>query len=105
MDVLKVALLSVIAVCLVFSFALAAGDVAKGKVLFNDPKFAGGTSGKSCNSCHPDGEGLENAGMKENSLEETVNMCIENALNGEALDTQSQEMKDIVAYIKSLGKE
>jgi len=105
MDVLKVALLSVIAVCLVFSFALAAGDVAKGKVLFNDPKFAGGTSGKSCNSCHPDGEGLENAEMKENSLEETVNMCIENALTGEALDTQSQEMKDIVAYIKSLGKE
>lgn len=104
MDALKVVLLSVIAVCLIFSFAFAAGDIAKGKVLFNDPKFAGGTAGKSCNSCHPDGEGLENAGMKEKSLEETVNMCIENALNGEALDTQSQEMKDIVAYIKSLGK-
>ena len=97
--------MSLIAVGIVFSFAFAVGDVAKGKVLFNDPEFAGGTSGKSCNSCHPDGKGLEKAGTKkEKSLEEAVNMCIENALEGKAIDTKSQDMEDIVAYIKSLAE-
>ena len=92
--------------------AVVAGDVAKGKVLFNDAKFAGATSGKSCNTCHPNGKGLEMAagkkefnimGKKQNSLEAAVNFCIENANKGKAIDTASNQMKDIVAYIKSLG--
>ncbi len=90
-----------------------AGDVEKGKALFNDPKFAGGTSGKSCNTCHPNGKGLEKAGtkkqfnvmgQKQNSLEEAVNFCIVNANKGKAIDVKSEDMKNIVAYIKSLGK-
>ncbi len=44
MKTLKVVLLSMLALSLIFSFAFAAGDVAKGKALFNDPKFAGGTA-------------------------------------------------------------
>lgn len=113
MKIVKVILLSLIAVSLVFSFVFAAGEVAKGKAMFNDPKFAGGTSEKSCNSCHPDGKGLEKAGIKKEwrtpagvhkTLEEAVNICITMALKGKALDPKSQEMKDIVAYIKSLGK-
>ena len=113
MKLFKVALLSLIVVGLVFSFAFAAGDITKGKALFNDPKLGGGTTGKSCNSCHPDGKGLENAGMKKEfnlggkkqiSLKEAINTCIENALKGKALDKKSQEMKDLAAYIKSLGK-
>lgn len=111
MKILKVVLLSMVAVCLMFSFAFAAGDVAKGKVLFNDPKFAGGTAGKSCNSCHPDGKGLEKSadkkefnlgGEKQKSLKEAVNFCIENANKGKALDPKSGQMKDLVAYIKLL---
>lgn len=91
--------------------AVVAGDVAKGKALFNDTKFAGATSGKSCNTCHPNGKGLEMAadkkefnimGKKQKSLEEAVNFCIENAIKGKAIDTASNQMKDIVAYIKSL---
>ena len=91
--------------------ALAAGDAAKGKALFNDAKFAGATSGKSCNSCHPDGKGLEKAadkkefnimGKKQNSLVEAVNFCIEMAIKGKPIDATSNQMKDIVAYIKSL---
>jgi len=90
-----------------------AADIEKGKALFNDPKFAGGTSGKSCNTCHPNGKGLENAGtkkkfgimgQKQNSLEEAVNFCIVNANKGKAIDVKSEDMKNIVAYIKSLGK-
>ena len=113
MNLLKITLLSLIAVGLVFSFAFATGDMAKGKALFNDPKLAGGTAGKSCNSCHPDGKGLENAGMKkefnlggkkQTGIEEAINTCIENALKGKALDKKSQEMKDLAAYIKSFEK-
>jgi len=111
MKVLKVVLLSVLALSLIFSFAFAAGDVAKGKALFNDPKFAGGTAEKSCNSCHQDGKGLEKSGMKKEfnimgkkqmSLEEAVNLCIVNANKGKAIDPKSEDMANVVAYIKSL---
>jgi cytochrome c len=113
MKILKISIFSVITLALVFSFAFAAGSVEKGKALFNDPKFAGGTAEKSCASCYPDGQGLEKAGMKKQwktpagpakTLEEAVNLCVVNALKGKALDPMSQEMKDIVAYIKSVGK-
>lgn len=108
---LKIALLSMIALGLIFSFAFAAGDVAKGKALFNDPKLGGGTAGKSCNSCHPDRKGLEKAadkkefnimGMKQKGLEGAVNFCIENPLKGRAIDPKGADMANIVAYIKSL---
>jgi len=93
------------------SAALLSGNMEKGMMLFNDTKFAGATSGKSCNTCHPDGKGLEKAadkkefnimGMKQNSLEEAVNVCIENAIKGKAINTKSDQMMDIVAYIRSL---
>ncbi len=110
MKILKIALLSLTIIGLVFSFAFAAGDVEKGKALFNDSKFAGGTAGKSCNSCHPDGKGLEKAvekkefnimGKKQIGLEEAVNFCIVNANKGKAIDPTSEQMKEIVTYIKS----
>jgi len=41
-------------------------------------------------------------GKKQKSLEEAVNFCIENALKGKAINPKSEQMKDIVAYIKSL---
>jgi len=86
---------------LIFSFASAAGDMAKGKALFNDTKLGGGTSGMSCNSCHPDGKGLEKASDKKD-LQGFVNSCIQNALKGKAIEPASEEMADLVAYIKSL---
>lgn len=112
MKLLKVLSFSLMILSLIFSFAFAAGNVEKGKVMFNDPKL--GTNGSTCNTCHPDGKGLEKAGMKGkkewktpggvlNSLEDAINMCITMALKGKALDKNSQEMKDMVAYIKSLG--
>jgi len=83
----------------------------KGKALFNDPTFAGGKI--ACNSCHPDGQGLEDAAAKKklmtpagpaDSLEEAINLCIVNASKGKAIDTDSDQMKDLVAYIRSLGE-
>jgi cytochrome c peroxidase len=77
------------------------GDVEHGKMLFNDPMLSGSTNEKSCNSCHPDGKGLENA---QGNIAGTVNKCIKGALAGEPLDVDSQDMKDIVAYIRSLKR-
>ena len=100
-------------VALAFALAFASGDAANGRKLFNDPSFAGSTNSKSCNSCHKDGRNLEDAGtktysslmgMRVQSLEEVVNICIEQPLKGKALPVDSKQMQDIVAYIKTLGK-
>jgi cytochrome c len=42
--------------------------------------------------------------MKGGEVKEAISTCSVNELKGKALDTKSQEMKDIVAYIKSLEK-
>jgi cytochrome c len=109
MKIVKIVLLSLVVLGLVFTFAFAAGEAEKGKALFNDAKFAGGV--KSCNSCHPNGKGLEKSadkkefnimGGKQKSLEEAVNTCIVNANKGKAIDVKSAQMKELVAYIKTL---
>lgn len=98
---LRTAVFVVVSFSLMFTLVLAAGDAKKGKALFNDPKFGGGTAGASCNSCHPDGKGLEKAADME-GLEKQVNACIKNALKGKGIDPKSAKMADIVAYLKSL---
>ncbi|HXX34792.1 MAG TPA: hypothetical protein VEM15_10005 [Thermodesulfobacteriota bacterium] len=98
---LRIAVLCMVSLLLVFSLAIAAGDAEKGKALFKDPKFGGGTAGVSCNSCHPDGKGLEKAADMK-GLKKQVNACIQNALKGKGIDPKSAEMADIVAYLKSL---
>ena len=113
MRMVKILLLSLIALGLIFSSAFAMKHLPeeRGKTMFNDPKFSGGTV--ACSSCHPDGKGLEKAGSKKEwktpagatkTLEDAINLCIVNANKGKALDVKSDQMKDMVAYIKSLGK-
>lgn len=72
----------------------------RGKILFNDPALGGSKNDKSCNSCHPNGKGLEKGEITADS----VNLCIERPLAGKSLDVDSQEMKDILTYIRSLKK-
>ncbi len=114
MRLTKFTLLVVFAMVLIASAVFAVEDSAeRGKELFMDPNFAGGN--KACNNskCHPGGRGLEGAGSKESftifkrkadNLEGAVNICIVEANKGEAIPEDSQEMKDIVAHIKSLGE-
>ena len=108
-------LMTVAVTGLLCTSAGAAGMVEKGKAFFKDPKFAEGASGKSCASCHPDGKGLEKAGLRGRkewknpggtwlSLQDANNVCIILANKGKAIDPRSAEMKDLVAYIKSLAK-
>jgi cytochrome c len=77
-------------------------SIDKGKALFNDPKL--GTNGKTCNDCHKNGSGLEQAGAR-NDIERTVNTCIQASLKGKALKPDSVEMQSLVLYLKSLGGE
>lgn len=89
-----------------------AANVDKGKALFESPSFGGGTTGKSCMSCHADGEGFGSdlferedytiMGMEKKTLAEVVNVCIETPLGGKAIDPQGEEMQDVVAYMKTL---
>ncbi len=110
MKIATITLFVLAAVALICTPAMA-GDATKGKMLFNDPKLGGGTAGKSCGTCHPNGKGLENiadkkefkfGGKTHKSIEEAINVCIEKANKGKALDPQSDQMKDLVAYLKSL---
>jgi cytochrome c len=93
-----------------------------GKALFNDPKL--GTTGGTCNSCHPDGGtiGGKVAGMpipdlhgsaetfpkfkewagREVTLAEMNNFCIVQVLKGQELDPNSVEMKALEAYLHTL---
>lgn len=86
------------------SLALAAGppSLERGKELFNSTTL--GTNGKSCASCHARGRKLENvAGYDRKRLEEIVNQCIVNSLNGRALAPDSPDLSSLVAYVKTLA--
>ena len=101
MKVFKIAFICTLAIGLLVVVALAAGDAAKGKILFNDAKLAGGTAGVSCNTCHANGKGLEKAGDRTD-LAKIINACIVQTNKGKALDPKSADMADLSAYIKSL---
>jgi cytochrome c len=104
--------------------AMAEGNVENGLALFVKTDL--GTTGKSCESCHPNGgkEGMEMEGMttkpltgvadkypgvfamidpeKEVTLAQVVNFCLENPVGAEPWPEDSQEMKDMLAYLESL---
>ncbi|PLX82139.1 MAG: cytochrome C [Desulfuromonas sp.] len=72
-----------------------------GKTLFHATSL--GTNGKSCASCHPDGEGLhEIEAYDEEMLREMVNFCIRDALKGKMLPLDSQEIVSMERYLRTL---
>jgi len=110
---MKKTIMLVAALMMTGTMALAyAANVDKGKALFESPSLGGGTTGKSCLSCHEGGAKLGGdlferkqwtiMGMDKKSLAEVVNVCIEKPLGGTAIDPQGQEMQDLLAYMKNL---
>lgn len=97
-------------------------QVAYGKGLFNEPKL--GTTGATCNSCHPNGGTIggaflempipslygaapsfpkfKQAAGREITLAEMVNLCIEIPMKGKPLKVDSEEMKALEAYLHTL---
>jgi len=112
MKTLKVTLLLSAVFGLICSAVFAESDVERGKALFNDQKLGGGIQGRSCSSCHKDGRGLESIAEKTEframgktykSLEDIINYFIVTAQKGKAIDPKSEQMKDLIAYVKSIG--
>lgn len=102
-----------LAAVLVSGLSFASGaNIDKGRALFESPTLGGGTTGKSCKSCHMGGQGLGAdlfdrkqltiMGMDKDSLADVVNVCIENPLGGKAIDTQGEDMQDLLGYMKTL---
>ena len=100
---MKLTLPIVIALQLAATLSLAANQspVERGRELFNNSKL--GSNGKSCSSCHPGGKDLDNAAAYDSKkLENIVNRCITNALNGTALEVGSPDLSAMVTYLKTL---
>ena len=79
------------------------GDIKKielGKQLFNDPAFAMSTNDKSCNTCHPDGQGIR--AVTNGDYSNMINRCIVGALKGQPLEQDSEKMQAMQAYLRSL---
>ncbi|MGC2063444.1 MAG: cytochrome c peroxidase [Thermodesulfovibrionales bacterium] len=111
MKMIKIMMICLLIVGLASAVAFAGALEDKGKALFNDAKFAGGS--KACSSCHKDGKGLENAadkkefklgGKTQKSIEEAINVCIVGMNKGKAIDVKSEDMKALAAYVKSFKK-
>ncbi|MGV1099236.1 hypothetical protein ACUUL3_07465 [Thiovibrio sp. JS02] len=91
-----------------------AADPVRGKALFHSPSLAGGTSGKTCLTCHEGGrdfsgktlrrERYEVMGIAMRSLPEVINFCIEVALRGEGIAEQGQDMEDLIAFLHEFIK-
>ncbi len=76
-------------------------SVTLGEKVFNDAALGGSPNPKSCNSCHPGGEGLVDAGSNP-KLSVIINKCITGPLEGKAIRGNSIEMQSMILYIKSL---
>ncbi len=85
------------------SLALAAGpSLERGKELFNNKEL--GTNGKSCATCHAGGKKLEKAAAyDEGELADIINNCIARTLKGKQMDTDSDDMKSLIMYIRTFA--
>jgi cytochrome c peroxidase len=76
-------------------------SAALGEKLFKDSTLGGSQNTRSCNTCHTDGKGLENAGSNPD-LAAIINRCIAGPLKGKKIAEDSVEMQSLVLYVQSL---
>ena len=78
-------------------------SVERGKDLFHSTRL--GSNGKSCATCHPDGDNLHDAASyKETRLVKIVNMCIRSMLAGKPLPAESDDMASLVKYLRTFAE-
>ena len=100
----NLAMAVIIAVLFLSSMAYGGKITAEyGKELFNDATLGGSTNESSCNNCHADGKGLENAGSNP-KLSKAINNCITGHMEGQKMDGRKAEMRSLKKYVQSLGK-
>ncbi|TLM69382.1 MAG: cytochrome C [Deltaproteobacteria bacterium] len=87
-----------------FPTASAASSLdAVGRTLFESTTL--GKSGRSCSTCHPGGRGLEQVDdFTDDELKDIINACIRDALHGSKLAENAEELRALVAYVRSLKR-
>ena len=84
-------------------FALEGATVELGKQLFESTQL--GSKGRSCQSCHSQGEGLDKIGdFNDEELKDIINACIRDALGGKLISADSQEMDSLLHYVRTFQK-
>ncbi|TYO99727.1 di-heme cytochrome c peroxidase [Geothermobacter ehrlichii] len=76
---------------------------ALGERLFSSTALS--TNGRSCAGCHANGKGLQEiAAYDDPMLREMINFCIRDALKGEMLPADSQELESLLLYLRTLDR-
>lgn len=86
--------------------------VAEGKRIFHDVKALGGTSGISCDMCHPDASNTHPETYPKYQvqlgrvamLRDMINWCIENPTRGKPFPDDDPRLKALEAYILAQRK-
>ena len=81
-----------------------APSLSLGKMLFESTEL--GTKGKSCQTCHSQGKGLDMIGdFNDDELKDIINACLRDALGGKLISVESQEMVALLTYVRKFQKE
>lgn len=84
--------------------AIESPSLSFGKTLFESSEL--GTKDRSCDSCHPQGKGLELVGdFNDTELKDIINACIRDAQGGKLISTESQEMDALLSYVRTFQKQ
>ncbi len=85
------------------AYAIETPSLSLGKTLFESAEL--GTKGRSCNTCHPQGKGLNMVGdFNDTELKDIVNACLRDALGAKIISPDSQEMNALVGYVRKFQK-
>ena len=85
------------------ALAIESPSLELGKTLFESSEL--GTKGRSCSSCHAEGKGLELIGdFNDEELKDIINACIRDALGGQLISVESQEMLALMSYVRTFQK-
>ena len=78
-------------------------SLSLGKTLFESTEL--GTKGKSCQTCHSQGKGLDMIGdFNDEELKDIINACLRDALGGKTISVESQEMVALHDYVRKFQK-
>ncbi len=87
------------------------GDIKNGRNLFRDESLGDSHNDKSCRSCHKKESELAGTASKNydslfgyitRDVEDVINLCIVLPLKGKPYAKDSQEMADLLAYLRSI---
>jgi hypothetical protein len=83
--------------------ATEAPTLSLGKALFESTEL--GTKGRGCVTCHEQGKGLEMIGdFNDTELKDIINACLRDAMGGQLMSTESQELEALLVYVRSFQK-